>query len=225
MRTTIDIEDDVLAAAKELARMQNVSAGQVVSRLLRNALAGEAVQGRVETRQIGGFRPFPARGPVVTSDKVDQLRDEEGSLMRALLDVNVLIALLDGGHIHHGLAMSWLEGAIRHGWASCLITRNGCVRIMSQPNYPPALPAGQVAERLAEASASPDHEFCPADVNLLGNGVIAWQRMLGHRQVTDAHLLALAVQHGGRLVTLGRRVDPEAVRGARPEHLVALAAN
>lgn len=78
MRTTIDIEDDILAAAKELARMQNVSAGQIVSKLLRNALAGEAVQGRVEARQIGGFRPFPARGSVVTNDKVDQLRDAEG---------------------------------------------------------------------------------------------------------------------------------------------------
>lgn len=40
MRTTIDIEDDVLAAAKELARLQHVSAGQIVSKLLRNALAG-----------------------------------------------------------------------------------------------------------------------------------------------------------------------------------------
>lgn len=145
--------------------------------------------------------------------------------MRALLDVNVLIALLDGGHIHHGQAMSWLEGEIQHGWASCPITQNGCVRIMSQPNYPAALPAAQIAERLTEASASPYHEFWPADVNLLGNGVIAWQRMLGHRQVTDAYLLALAVQHGGRLVTLDRRIDPDAVRGARPEHLVALAAN
>ena len=78
MRTTIDIEDDVLAAARELARMQNVSAGQVVSRLLRNALAGETVQGRIETQRIGGFRPFPARGSIATNDNVDQLRDQEG---------------------------------------------------------------------------------------------------------------------------------------------------
>lgn len=78
MRTTIDIEDDVLAAAKELARMQNVSAGQIVSKLLRNALAGEAAQDGLETRQIGGFRPFPARNSIVTNDKVDQLRDQEG---------------------------------------------------------------------------------------------------------------------------------------------------
>lgn len=78
MRTTIDIEDDVLAAARELARQQNVSAGQVVSRLLRDALAGGQAQVRPDTRQVGGFRPFPPRGALVTNDKVDQLRDQEG---------------------------------------------------------------------------------------------------------------------------------------------------
>ncbi len=143
--------------------------------------------------------------------------------MRSLLDVNVLIALLDAGHVHHELAMSWLEGEISHGWASCPITQNGCVRIMSQPGYPAALPASQVAERLAEASASADHAFWPADVDLLGKGVVEWQRILGHRQVTDAYLLALAVQHGGRLVTLDRRIAPNVVNIARPDQLVVLA--
>ena len=143
--------------------------------------------------------------------------------MRSLLEVNVLIALLDAGHVHHEMAMSWLEGEISHGWASCPITQNGCVRIMSQPSYPAALPASQVAERLAEASASADHVFWPADVDLLGKGVVEWQRILGHRQVTDAYLLALAVQHGGRLVTLDRRIDPNVVNSARPDQLVVLA--
>lgn len=82
MRTTIDIEDDVLAAAKELARMQNVSAGQVVSRLMREALAGHQQQGalaqQTEVRQVGGFRPFPARGVVVSNDQINELRDREG---------------------------------------------------------------------------------------------------------------------------------------------------
>ncbi|MCR4304889.1 MAG: VapC toxin family PIN domain ribonuclease [Gallionella sp.] len=119
--------------------------------------------------------------------------------------------------------MSWLESEIQHGWASCPITQNGCIRIMSQPNYPSALPVGQVAERLAEASASADHLFWPADVSLLENGVVEWQRMLGHRQVTDAYLLSLAMRHGGRLVTLDRRIDFDAVRGAQPDQLIVLA--
>lgn len=143
--------------------------------------------------------------------------------MRALLDVNVLIALLDAGHVHHGLAMSWLESEIRHGWASCPLTQNGCIRIMSQPKYPGSLAAAQVADRLAEAANSPDHEFWSADVNMLGEGVFDWTRVLGHRQVTDVYLLALAVHHGGRFVTLDRRIALDAVKGARAKHWVALA--
>ncbi|MFA7242260.1 MAG: TA system VapC family ribonuclease toxin [Sulfuricellaceae bacterium] len=142
--------------------------------------------------------------------------------MRALLDVNVLIALLDAGHIHHVSATSWLERELQHGWASCPITQNGCVRIMSQPAYPGALPAALIAARLTEAAASPSHEFWPADVDLLEVGAFDWARVLGHRQVTDAYLLSLAVRHNGRLVTLDRRIVPEAVAGALPEHLVVL---
>jgi predicted nucleic acid-binding protein len=56
--------------------------------------------------------------------------------MRALLDVNVLIALLDSDHLHHTRAMAWLQENIQSGWASCPLTENGCIRIMSQPGYP-----------------------------------------------------------------------------------------
>ena len=144
--------------------------------------------------------------------------------MRALLDVNVLIALLDAGHVHHGLAMSWLEREIRHGWASCPLTQNGCIRIMSQPKYPGSLAAAQVAERLAEAAHSPDHEFWSADVNMLsGEEVFDWSKVLGHRQVTDVYLLALAVCHNGRFVTFDRRIVPSAVKGARDKNLEVLA--
>lgn len=102
----------------------------------------------------------------------------------------------------HGLAMSWLSREIEHGWASCPLTQNGCVRVMSQPSYPGALPAAQVAERLSEAAESPDHKFWPANVSLLGAGLFDWSRVLGHRQVTEVYLLSLAVRNNGRLVTL-----------------------
>src|SRR5208337_2563368 len=143
--------------------------------------------------------------------------------MRALLDVNVLIALLDEGHVHHGLATSWLESEIHHGWASCPLTQNGCIRIMSQPNYPGSVAATQIADRLAEAAHGTDHEFWAADVNMLTEGIIDWTRVLGHRQVTDAYLLALAAHRDGRFVTLDRRIAPDAVKGARAKHLLALA--
>lgn len=142
--------------------------------------------------------------------------------MRALLDVNVLIALLDAGHIHHGLAMAWLEKNIGHGWASCPLTQNGCIRIMSQPNYPGSVVAAQVADRLAEAANGPEHEFWPADINLLSDDIFHWDRVLGHRQVTDVYLLALSVRHGGRFVTFDRRIVLDAVQGAGSKNLEML---
>ena len=143
--------------------------------------------------------------------------------MRALLDVNVLIALLDAAHIGHRQAHQWLADHAGHGWASCPITQNGCIRIMSQPAYPGALAAAAVAARLAEAAAHGSHHFWPDDISLLAPGAIAWSRVLGHRQVTDNYLLALAVRHLGRFVTFDSRVQLDAVAGAEPQHLVVLA--
>lgn len=84
MRTTLDIDEDVLVAAKELARHQNLSAGQVVSRLLRRVLTGQTGNSTAsedvasESRSIAGFRPFPAGRAVVTNDAVNRLREAEG---------------------------------------------------------------------------------------------------------------------------------------------------
>lgn len=80
MRTTLDIDDDLLAAAKELARRENATAGQVVSRLLRQSLTAQASKARASAgrRVVGGFRPFVGPGKVVTNDEVNALRDAEG---------------------------------------------------------------------------------------------------------------------------------------------------
>ena len=81
MRTTIDIEDDVLGVVKDLARSQHVSAGEVASRLLREALTGRqlhALPATTTVGTVGGFRPFPARGKVVTNEEVNVFRDKEG---------------------------------------------------------------------------------------------------------------------------------------------------
>ncbi len=142
--------------------------------------------------------------------------------MRALLDVNVLIALLDSDHLHHGRAKARLKENIKHGWASCPLTQNGCIRIMSQPGYPNALPAAAVAERLAAATATSHHAFWPDSVSMLDPGRIAWNAVLGSRQVTDVYLLALAAQLNGRLVTLDRAVPLKAVPGSKAKHLVVI---
>jgi toxin-antitoxin system PIN domain toxin len=142
--------------------------------------------------------------------------------MRALLDVNVLIALLDPDHSLHARATDWFASNARGGWASCPITQNGCARIISHAGYPNALPVTAVLERLAEASASGLHEFWPDDVSLLDRQVVDSARIHGPRQLTDLYLLALAVRHGGRFVTFDHSVAIDAIRGAKAKDIVTL---
>jgi uncharacterized protein len=143
--------------------------------------------------------------------------------MRGLLDVNVLIALHDAQHVHHGLATDWFEANAEAGWASCPITQNGCLRIMSQPAYPNAQPAGVLLRMLERSCTTPYHEFWADDISLVDAKRFRADRVHGHRQMTDLYLLGLAVHHGGRLVTFDTRIALSVVLGAAPRHLVALA--
>ena len=142
--------------------------------------------------------------------------------MVALLDVNVLIALLDAGHMHHAVATQWLSEHLEAGWASCPLTQNGCIRILSQTAYPNRAPAAEVATRLSEATLHPAHHFWPDAVSLLSPGLMAWSKLLTGRHITDAYLLALAVQNRGRFVTLDQGIPLAAVAGAQAKHLVVL---
>lgn len=142
--------------------------------------------------------------------------------MRALLDVNVLVALLDGDHVDHERAWGWLAEEIGTGWASCAITQNGFVRILSQPRYPSPIPPAEAIERLREATATEHHRFWPCDLSLLDPRRIDRSRLHGPRQVTDAYLLALATANDGRLVTFDRTVPLAAVPAASPANLVVL---
>lgn len=142
--------------------------------------------------------------------------------MRALLDVNVLIALLDSDHSLHDRATAWFAEHGAQGWASCPLTQNGCIRIMSHPNYPNAPSLQMIMVRLAEATLDAVHEFWPDDVSLLESRVADPTRIHGPRQITDVYLLALAVRHGGRLVTFDDSIAIEAVCGANSEHLLQL---
>lgn len=142
--------------------------------------------------------------------------------MRALLDVNVLIALLDSDHSLHERAMTWFGGRTRREWASCPITQNGCVRIMSHPSYPNPLPVDAVMARLREASSSAIHEFWPDDVSILDGDVADSTRIHGPRQITDIYLLALAVRHDGQFVTFDTSIARDAVKGVDKRHLFVL---
>lgn len=142
--------------------------------------------------------------------------------MRALLDINVLLALLDRDHIDHGRAREWLESNIASGWASCPITENGFVRIISQSRYPhPVAPAVAIG-LLDRATAQPHHQLWPCDISLLDELLVDRSRLLGPRQVTDAYLLALATSRGGRFVTFDQSVSVTAVPRATSDNLVIM---
>ncbi len=85
MRTTIDLEPDVLAAARAIARTEKISVGKVISRLVRNVLTESAgnAPAAVLSAAATGFQPFPARGVIVTDELIDRLRNAESSEIAA----------------------------------------------------------------------------------------------------------------------------------------------
>ena len=143
--------------------------------------------------------------------------------MAFLLDVNVLVALFDPDHIHHEAAHTWFASARKSGWATCPTTENGLVRVVSNPSYPGRrTTVADAVDRLRQFTSSGDHERWPDDVSLLDPTHIAPAHLTGHREVTDAYLLALTVHHGGTLATFDRSMRMEATEGATEAHLVVL---
>jgi toxin-antitoxin system PIN domain toxin len=142
--------------------------------------------------------------------------------MRSLLDINVLLSLLDSDHVDHERSWKWMTAEIELGWASCAITQNGFVRIISQPRYPNPVSPNEAIVRLASACNTRYHEFWTSEVSLLDERVVDHTRIHGNRQVADAYLLALATLHKGRFVTFDQSLSLSAVRGACPENLVVI---
>jgi toxin-antitoxin system PIN domain toxin len=111
----------------------------------------------------------------------------------ALLDANLLIALLVEDHVHHDAAESWFVG-LRESFATCPITQGSLVRLLIREGQS-AMTARAI---LSGATSDARHEFWPDDIqytNVPSEGII------GHRQVTDAYLAQLARAHGGRIAT------------------------
>ena len=132
--------------------------------------------------------------------------------MRYLLDVNVLVALFDAAHPNHEPAHAWFGDVAQRAWASCPITENGLVRVLSHPRYPSVhAAAAEVAERLNELCAGTRHERWPCDGTLLDAGVFSLHHVAGPGQLTDVYLLGLALRHGGQLATFDRRIPVAAV--------------
>jgi len=142
--------------------------------------------------------------------------------MRALLDVNVLIALHDRDHALHERAAIWFDTNARFGWASCPLTQNGCLRIMSQPGYGQPQPLAVLISMLRVSVDTGFHAFWSDDISILEESRFQHGHMHSPRQLTDLYLLALAVKNGGRFVTFDLRIPATAVAGATQEHLVLL---
>ena len=107
--------------------------------------------------------------------------------MTALLDVNVLIALIDPAHVGHDAAHRWFEKERGAPWATCPLTENGVIRIVSHPRYPntpgsPTVAAGIVAK----LRQLPGHVFWPDDISLVASDLINPDQIFTPAQVTDS---------------------------------------
>jgi uncharacterized protein len=138
----------------------------------------------------------------------------------ALLDVNLLVALFDPDHVHHELAHDWFADGHATGWATCPVTENGCVRVLSNPGYGAVVSRPlDLVGRLRAFCASEHHRFWPDAVSLCDETIFNQALIRGHRQLTDIYLLGLAVRMQGCLATFDATIPLGAVVGATRETL------
>ena len=136
-----------------------------------------------------------------------------------LLDVNVLVALFDPDHVHHDLAHDWFAEQNGAGWATCPLTENGLVRVLSSPRVGTGLTISDIAARLRVLKSAGRHVFWADDVSLTDERVFRSMSMRGHRQITDVYLAGLAQAKGGQLATLDRSIPVGAIVDASPDLL------
>ncbi|MDN5851169.1 MAG: PIN domain-containing protein [Gammaproteobacteria bacterium] len=124
-----------------------------------------------------------------------------------LLDVNVLIALTWPTHVHHAIARRWFDRNAAAGWATCPITQLGFVRVSSNRKViRDAAPPREAVAMLERLMRLPEHTFWPDEIGVVSKGPFASLAFVGHRQATDAYLLALARKREGKLATLDKGV-------------------
>lgn len=139
----------------------------------------------------------------------------------SLLDVNVLIASVYEWHVARKQVYAWWQESSAKPWATCPLTQAGFVRIISTPSFhPKRVSVAEAFELLAELTRRPGHRFWPGDITLAEAVQPFEDKLFGHRQVTDAYLLGLAIRNKGRLVTLDRGM--EALAGSEFAHHVLL---
>ena len=129
-------------------------------------------------------------------------------MRKALLDVNVLLALAWPNHIHHDAAHRWFAGQRPHGWATCPLTQLAFVRLSSQPSVAKTTVTVSEAMRALESNLSaPEHEFWTLEQGVPEIHPEIRRRLMGHHQLADAFLLDLAIRKEGKLATFDRRLE------------------
>lgn len=124
----------------------------------------------------------------------------------ALLDVNVLVALAWPTHIHHHAAHRWFDQNQSNGWATCPLTQCGFVRVSSNTNViREAVEPLEALALLQQIVTLNGHTFWPDALPIIDKQVPT-VLLTGHRQVTDAYLLGLAIHNQGKLATLDRGI-------------------
>jgi uncharacterized protein len=141
--------------------------------------------------------------------------------LRFLLDVNVIIALLDSKHAFNRRAHAWWASDGKMGWASCPLTENAVLRIMSHPSYDAQyrFSVDALAAQVRDFIDNTDHQFWPDTISLLDDSLFDPARIHGPKQLTDLYLLALATKHNGRLATFDQGISLSAVIGSTSENL------
>lgn len=125
-----------------------------------------------------------------------------------LLDTNVLLALVWPNHQYHAAAHRWFRAEARHGWATCALTQLGFVRLSANPAFTPRpVRPPEAAEILAELVRHKQHRFWPS---LEARNPKVFLQALGHQQVNDAYLVAMAEKQKGRVVTFDVRIPAHA---------------
>lgn len=135
----------------------------------------------------------------------------------ALLDVNVLVALFEPGHVHHDMAHDWFAQNRRSGWAMCPVTETGLVRVLAGLHLrSDGLATSELVDRVRRFRSGKSSEWWATGVSLTDASLFDLAAIRGHRQLTDIYLAGLAHSHGGKLVTFDRGILWTAIVGARP---------
>ncbi|MGE5836774.1 MAG: TA system VapC family ribonuclease toxin [Acidobacteriota bacterium] len=137
----------------------------------------------------------------------------------ALLDVNVLVALFMPEHVHHELAHDWFADHQGAGWATCAVTENGFIRVVTQLPGENVLRPETAVEHFRRFCAAKSHQFWADRVSVTDPAVFKPAYIRGHRQITDIYLLGLATAMRGYLATFDESIPLKAVIGATAANL------